>query len=172
MLHSLYLMLALCLLSGCGFHLRGPIALPPSFQNVYVQISDNYGDLALLLRQALYDAGAKSLPTSDNAQINLVILSENTSQLTSSIASNSQISIIMAIYTVKFQVTDANNHILLGPRTVTVSRSYSQNSNELLSVTNNLNILQHNMRVDAVRQIMEQITAKNALVALDVADNS
>ena len=106
-------MLSLCLLSGCGFHLRGPIALPPSFQTVYIQIGDNYSDLALLLRQALYDAGAKTVPTADNAQINLVILNDNTSQMISSIASNSQITISIVTYSVKFQVTDANNQTLL-----------------------------------------------------------
>ena len=160
-----------CLLSGCGFHLREPVILPPSFHTVYVQINDNYGDLALLLRQSLYEAGAKTVPTPDSAQINLVVQSENISQMTSSIASNSQITIINVTYTVKFQVTDTNDQVLLPPRTVTVRRSYSQNSNELLSVTNNLNILQHNMRIDAVQQIMAQITAKNALVALDVSNS-
>lgn len=168
--HIILLIFTACLLTGCGFHLRAPIALPPSFQTVYIQSDSPYNDLSLQLRLALNDAGAKTLSSSDNAQINLVILNENQTQVITSIASNSQVTIEIVTYTVKFQVTDANNQVLLGPRKVSVSRTYSQNSNELLSVTNDLNILLHDMRSDIVRQILDQITARNALLALDVSD--
>ncbi len=158
-------------LAGCGFHLRGPVALPPAYQTVYIQSNDSYNDLALQLRQGLYEIGAKVLPTPDNAQLNIVIISENQTQYITSIASNSQISVSTVIYTVQFKVTDADNKTLLGPRTVHAMRSYSQNTNQLLSVTNNLNILQHDMRAEIARQIIDQVTAPKALYALDVSDS-
>lgn len=159
------------ILAGCGFHLRGPITLPPSYQTVFIQSDQPYNDLALQLRQALYEAGAKTMPTPDNAQLDIVIINENQTAFISSIASNSQISVSTVKYSVQFKVTDANNQVLLGPRTVTTSRTYSQNTNQLLSVTNNLNILQHYMRADIVRQIIDQISAPKALTALDVSNS-
>lgn len=159
------------LLSGCGFHLRGPVTLPPSYQTVFIQSDQPFNDLSLQLRQALYEAGIKTMPTPDKAQLDIVIMNENQTAFVSSIASNSQISVSTVKYSVQFKVTDANNQLLLGPRTVTTSRTYSQNTNELLSVTNNLNILQHYMRADIVRQIIDQITAPKALTALDVSNS-
>ena len=158
------LLLTACLMIGCGFHLRGlgeAGTLPPQLQVLYIESKNAYGPLTQDLKQMLQGMGAKVTAAAQESPARFVILRDEMGQQTTGMSTTSQLSTYTLTYTVSYQIVDAAGKVLLLPRHATATRSFTQNSNQMLSSNYEYMQLEQDMRRDVVAQIMYQLGSKN-----------
>jgi len=156
-----YFLLILCLcLSGCGFHPRGPMALSPPLQNLYLQTADPYGQLTRNLRLYLKMSGVHLAKTPADAASILDILSENTSEQLLNISGTQTTRQYNLILTVTYQVTDSHGNLLVSAQTATETRPLTIDANQMLSGSNQAISLYQQMRQAIVYDIMSRLASR------------
>ena len=145
------------LLSGCGFHLRGAVDLPPWLNDVAILTESGNHDLDPLLRERLqaYNIDINPIPTS--AKFRLIIQSAVFQQQITSVSSSTTPRQYQLIYTVLFKLQDASGKELIPLSTVTVTRQITVNSDRILGSDEEEAITKGEMRRDAIMQILNRL---------------
>ncbi|MHB1566510.1 MAG: LPS-assembly lipoprotein LptE [Acidiferrobacter sp.] len=155
--------LVLCLLAGCGFHLRTAAEdrLPPTLSALRLVMPGNglrYPRLVLVVRRALVDHGvtvvmhSAPLPT-------LKLLGETLNPVVVTINSNGGAQAYLLDYAVTFMVVGARGRTLMGPSIVRVQREYDFDPLNVLSMAREQHYLEQRMRTAAARQIVMRLAA-------------
>lgn len=152
----------MCLISltACGFQLRGTIPLAPPLQNIYLKTSDPYGQLSKNLRQYLKMSGIHLADSPANAKTILAILKEDQTQQLVSVGGTQQTRQYNLILNVTFQVTDPQNNTLVGPQTVSETRTLTLQSNQILAGSNEAENLYQQMRRAIIFDIMNYLSSE------------
>ena len=150
--------LVAALLSGCGFALQGAYSLPPSMATTYIDTDDRMSALYRSLSRALNDAGVvvTDLPAADAAT--LTIISEQTGQRVLSVSARNVPTEYEVFYTVQYALANGQQS-LLTPRTLTLTRDYTYDENQVLGKAAEEQILRESIVEDLVRIIIKQIDA-------------
>ena len=156
----LWLSVALAL-SGCGFHLRGAAQLPPSMQQTYIDGSFTSA-IVRDLRLNLEASGTDVVDSPQAAGATLHILTENYERRVLSVRSNAQVSEYELIYTVRFSVVRADGVQLLEAQTVSVSRDYRYDPNQVLGASSEESLLQQEMQRDVSQLILRRLASAGA----------
>jgi LPS-assembly lipoprotein len=146
-------------LSGCGFQLRGYQAdqtLP--FHTLYLQSNSPYSNFNKELRQTLNTFGVNTR-VSPPAPVTLHILSQNFNRTITSLGNAGQTTTYLLSFTVLFQLTDRQNHILLPPQQILATRNFSITSNQLSGDLNTQNDLQEDMQRDVIQQLITRLSS-------------
>lgn len=153
------LTLILLSLSGCGFHLRGNVALAPPLQQLYLKTSDPYGELARNLQQYLTLIGVHLTSSPANATAVLTLLHESETQNLISIDITQLSRQYNLILTVSYEITTPTGRQVVPPQTVTESRTLPIQSNQILAGSNEETILYQQMRQAIVYDIVSQLSS-------------
>lgn len=152
---SWWIGLTLLLLTGCGFHLRGQVALPDTCQPV--AINDNSHDtlLAQRLRSQLHAQGIRITANPQQARLILELSDSRFERSQANLSSNTQ----WRQYTLRYQVTlQVKNHQqqMLSPRSVISSVRYTaENPNQLLGSRHETRTLQQEMRQELAVKVLD-----------------
>jgi len=161
----------LTMLAACGFKLRGQAYLPPEIRTIYLKSNAPYGSFTEQLRQTLVSMGIKLVENEKDAPIVLEILNEGTQRQLTGLSTTTPVNTYQLIYTVTFKITD-NAGRALGPvRSVSARRAHVVNSSEVLSVNMEYNLLEQDMRREAVYQIINQLGSRSVLSHLKLSPN-
>jgi LPS-assembly lipoprotein len=153
-------------LAGCGFHLRGYASLPAQLHVLYVQSDKPYGALSKQLQQTLRSMGVIIAPNAQAAPLSLQILAENNSQQLTSQGVSGQLATYTLSSTVIYQLANAQGRVIQSAQTVTASRSFSMNANQVLGDTSVQAGLQSDMQRDLVYQLVNRLNSRNTAYAL------
>lgn len=153
------LFIILFFITSCGFHLREPIQLAPSLQNIFIQTSDPYGQLTHHLQQTLKASNIQVSASSKNATAVLDILKEDTNQELLSVGGTQLTRQYKLILTVTFQITDPNGKILVPPTTLSETSTLPIQSNQILGGSNEANNLFAQMRQAIVYNILNRLAS-------------
>lgn len=164
---KLLLLVVLLLLNGCGYHLRGPMALGPQLKNLYLQTADPYGELAHHVRLYLKMSGVHLAESPRNASAILDIQSENTSEQLLNISGTQQVRQYNLILTVTYQVTDQNGRPLIPLQTASETRPLTINASQMLGSSNQAVSLYQQMRQAIVYDIMSRLTSSEITALLN-----
>lgn len=156
----LFFILGACLLSGCGFHLRGQVPLALPLQRLYLKTQDPYGELTRNIKQYLKASGVYLTDSVLGADTVLVILREYNSEQLLSIGGTQQTRQYNITLTVTFQLTDPYGKILVPPQNVSEVRTLTIQSNQILGGSNEENNLYQQMRRAIVYDIMSRLSSK------------
>lgn len=124
------------LLAGCGFHVAGSRPLPQQLQSTYIEVVVPYRvsepPLEVSLRTLLQRRGGhvKSSASTANTVITLSDLKE--SRLVLSIGTDGKVLEFQLVTTVNYRVS-AGGKVLMPPGTLSLSRSYSFNAEQVLA---------------------------------------
>ncbi len=128
--------LLVSLLAGCGFHLAGSRPLPTPLQSTYIEVIAPYRvsepPLEVSLRTLLQRRGGhvKSSAVGAGAVIKLSNLNE--SRFVLSIGTDGKVLEFQLVTSVTYQV-NAGDKVLMPPDTLSLSRSYSFNAEQVLA---------------------------------------
>ena len=113
------------LLSACGYHLRGELALPPGMERVHVESSDPFGPLKRNVEKALERSGAKieSAPGDGIAEVSLTGVS--IAPIVRSVSSNARVNEFTMLYHVELQITDGTGKVLMPKQVIEQSRVFT-----------------------------------------------
>jgi LPS-assembly lipoprotein len=147
-------------LSGCGFHLRGSLDLPPSFSSVYVQGGNPYGELVTELRRALAGTGTRLVDRPEDAQAVLTLLGEDLNRRVLAVGSTGKAREYGLRLQVQFQATTPQGEVLVSPQSIYAVRDYSFDPTQVLGTADQETFLRREMVRDAVQQILLRLRAR------------
>jgi LPS-assembly lipoprotein len=165
-IYSLFFIVSCFLLTGCGFHLRGHEPLPTELHTMYVKSDNPYGAFTKLLERTLHGIGVTLVQEPTQAPYTLQILSEDFSQQLTSQGASGQLSTYLLVYTVSYQLVNANGTIIKMPSNVTATRSYSAAANQISGDINIQNSLKDDMQLDAVVQVLTHLRSHSTVQLL------
>jgi LPS-assembly lipoprotein len=160
-LHRLRLMIlfgALCLLTACGFHLRGVggAALPETWKSMHLVTNDPNSEFT---RAVITQFAANDVQWTDaeSAKFNVVLSPERFEQRNLSLNSEARVSEFELTMSSQFKVLDALQQEVMAPTTVSVVKQMENNSRNEVGKEGEVRLLQSEMRSELAEQIMRRI---------------
>jgi LPS-assembly lipoprotein len=155
----LQLLLLVSVLSGCGFQLRGSLELSDEISPLYLQ-SNSLFELAreLKLRLATNNVTQTDKPARANYQ--LILVKENKSRRVLTVDGDGQNKEYLLTYTIDYSINvkDAAQQDVI--ESISLRRSLLFDTQAVLAVTNESEILYKNMQRDAARLILLKLQTR------------
>ena len=148
--------LALALLAGCGFHLRGTAQLP--FETLYIPGAN---PLAVELRRNVKAASKTRLVDNPGtAQAVLGFTQETREKVILSFTSAGKVNEYRLRYRVGFRVTDPKGaQVFLPSSEILLTRDMTYNDAQIIAKENEEALLYRDMQTDMVQQILRRLEA-------------
>jgi len=161
---SLSFLLALTLmLSACGFHLRGSLALnlPEGIEPIYVSGPVSTTALKNELRRLLkaYDVNLTTNAAEANHQ--LVIIEHKSDRRTASIGRGARAAEIQLSENVSFRMQNTSGQIILGPNNVVERRILRNDPNQVASTESEESIIRREMLNNLASKVARQVSSAN-----------
>jgi LPS-assembly lipoprotein len=152
-------------LASCGFHLRGSssVTLPPQLSQMRVTMGGaGYPPLLVEVRNALLVLGSVRLTDDISASVPVLQLHSETSRNeVLSIDSSGRINAYLLNYRVDFSVIGADGKPLLPRQPVRLQREITFDRLNVLATEKQSELVQNEMRRDAVQQILRRLASLN-----------
>lgn len=145
----------LCLLSACGFALRGPVDF--SFSSIYIGLPDS-SPLAGDLKRNLRANGKTSIAKdAQHADVILDVLGETREKTILSLNSQGRVREFNLQYTFRFRVRDKDGKELAEPATIQLKRNLTFNEAQALAKESEEALLYRDMQADLVQQVLRRL---------------
>lgn len=145
-MQKVLLTLMIMLLTACGFHPRGEIALAEPLHHLYIQSSDPYGTLVKELEQSLKMSHVTLTSSPTDASTILNIASDTTGQDLLSVNGTQQTRQYRLHVSVVFSIQNDKGVTLVPPQRITEYRIITIQSNQILGSSNEANLYFQQMR--------------------------
>jgi LPS-assembly lipoprotein len=146
-------MIGLC---ACGFRLAGSQPLPAVLARPYLSVRDPYTEFAREFEHQLKSSGAQVQSVRQDSTAIIDVTKDLVEQRTLAVSTRNIPTDYQLIYTVTYSVRVADKE-LLAPQTITVSRDYSFQENELLATQHEADVLRAQMARDLVSIAMRAL---------------
>jgi LPS-assembly lipoprotein len=161
-LRRFVLLVALGILSSCGFHLRGTgkVEFPPmlSTLRVMVENSEQQNDpLLVAMKNALRTQTNVQIEDSGDAPL-LVLYGERSDSQVLSVGSTAKVEEYLLKYEVSFRLTGKEGKALAESQTVRVQRDLAFDPLNVLAKEREVQELRREMQRDAVQQILRRLS--------------
>lgn len=157
-MRTLPIVLSLVLLSGCGFQLRQPIALPAALASMRVETVDPYSPLQRNLEQALRQAGTRLADGPAGSAV-LRVFQQRIDRLPLSVGDTGRVQEYLLRYTVEFELVDAAGAVVLARQKVELDRDYTFDTQQALGTPGEEELVKTELERDMVRTILRRIDA-------------
>jgi len=162
---KLLLILLVCFVAGCGFHLRNNAEIPPVLRVLYIKTAVPYSAFLADLKQNFSAVRICMTQCPEQALVTLHILGERFHESRITISATSLLSQYLLSYEVTYQLESANGCVLVPARTIAVTRNYTVNANVVLGAGNEIPLLQQDMRREVVYQLINQLSSARVIRA-------
>ncbi len=153
----LALLLAVALLAGCGFQLRGSYSLP--YESLYVEMPD-YSVIGATLRRAIRSSGTTRLAlTRSEAEATLLPGAEYRDRVILSVSSSGRVSELRLRYLYNYRLIDARGRDLVPPGSIEMVRDLTYDDSNILAKQQEEALLWRDMENDLVQQLMRKLAA-------------
>jgi LPS-assembly lipoprotein len=158
-------LLALLLISGCGFHLRGAYSLP--FDSIYVNLPET-SDLRATLKRSI-GAGTRAKVTDEaaSAQATLQVVTDTQQKNILSIGSDGRVREFQLVRTFSFRVDDKVGQLLVPPSPIILRRDVTFSDSAVLSKEAEEGLLWRDIQDDLVQQILRRLAAAKVRPRVD-----
>ena len=153
------LVLGIAVLSACGFHLRGDAALPEAMAVTYIQAKRPFDTLNDDFRDALEGHGAHVTENRDEATAILRILDNRDEKDVLTVDIGGKVQEILIRQTIRFDVVAPDNQPLVEKQTVTLSRDFVFNKDDILAKQREADLISNELQRDVVNMAMLRIAA-------------
>jgi len=144
-------------LGGCGFRLAGSERLPAVLAKPYLSVKDPYTDFSREFERELKSSGALLQLGRQDATATIEVTKDLIEQRTLAVSARNIPTDYELRYTVTFAVKGHDNEIL-APQTITLSRDYSFEENDLLAKEHEADILRAQMARDLATMAMRVLS--------------
>jgi LPS-assembly lipoprotein len=148
---------AILALGACGFRLAGSQPLPPILAKPYLSVKDPYTDFAREFERQLKSSGALMQPIRQDSTASIEVSKDSFVQRTLAVSARNIPTDYEITYTVTFAVLGTDKE-LLAPQTISLSRDYSFEENELLAKEHEADELRAQMARDLATIAMRRLT--------------
>lgn len=152
------LILAVALISSCGFHRQGVATVSPLMKVTYLDAEDTRTDFQIGLRRALEAGGAQLTARREDATATLRITRDETGRRVLSVSARNTPTEYEVYYTVTYSVS-AGSQQLLEPQTLLLTRDYSFNEQAVLAKDSEEDILRQALARDLVSIVVRRLAS-------------
>lgn len=152
------LIFATFILSSCGFALRGSNSAIISNDTVYVQSTQDSSALTQALTSALNDAQLRIVDSASSAHYVLQISDEELSSRTTTVNGRARAAQYNLQLSTRISLSQRGT-VLLEDEPLDVERSYFEDTANIAGSTQEIEILQEEMRRELVEQVMRRLRA-------------
>ncbi|MDX8386486.1 MAG: LPS assembly lipoprotein LptE [Gallionella sp.] len=150
-----FLLLTALLLAGCGFHLRGQVAMP--FDTLYLKAT-NPGTLFILdLRRSLEVNNITLVDGAEEADVVLDVVFEIADKQVLSLGADGRVNEFRLNYRVSLRAYDLKQQDWLPAEEFTQRRDFSYDDTQILAKEAEEALLQKSMRAEMVQQIIRRL---------------
>lgn len=142
------------LLYGCGFHLRGQYQLNPALEKTWVQTAAENSELVRQLRRQLRASGVALVKSADQASAVLRLSDEKQTRRVVSVDARGRAREYQISYSISFEVEGRGNDFALPQDSVSLTRDYLFDTEDVLGKGREEASLVKDMQQDIVRLIM------------------
>ncbi|AKH20918.1 LPS assembly lipoprotein LptE [Sedimenticola thiotaurini] len=153
-------LLALALLQGCGFQLRGAIALPSHIAPVYIQGLGEYDDLRLELTQIFSFSDIQVVTDPQAAASTLKISNRSSDRRVLSVDGNGNVAEYELHEGARFSLVATDGTVLVEAQPVNTITTYLNSETEVLGKQQEEGSLRRDLRRDLASQIMRRLQAQ------------
>ena len=125
------MLMALSLVTGCGFKLRGAVEIPSNFSPVFVETPGS-SKVGAILRERFQISGVPQATSPKDARSLVRILSESRNSRVGALDSNGKIIATELFLDLRFDARDATGKVLIEPRALEISRTFENADVEVL----------------------------------------
>jgi len=147
------------LLGACGFHLRGSEPLPVEMSVTYIHGTSEFGTLYDDFRTALESRGVRVTQDRGEATAVLKILENNTDKIVLTVNLSGKVQEYRISQNIQFEVAAADGQPLLDQQSVTRSRDFKFDRNDVLGKERENEVIREELQRDVVNLAMLRITA-------------
>lgn len=147
------------LLGACGFHLRGSESLPAEMSVTYIHGSSEFGSLYDDFRTALESRGVRVTQDRGEATAVLNILESNTDKDVLTVDLAGKVQEFRISQNIQFEVATADGQPLVDQQSVTRSRDFKFDRNDVLGKERESETIREELQRDVVNLAMLRITA-------------
>jgi len=156
-LHRLFLhVLALQLITACGFQLQSRSELPPEMQRTRLEIQLPYSEFARRLETHLEQNGIKVVTVLENAAVLEVPLNQVRTEI-QSIGDNARVREFLIRHTVRFRLLDTEGNEMIPLQTFEQSRVYSFNRQDILAAERENEFLRKDLADSLARMVVRRL---------------
>ncbi|MGH1537526.1 MAG: LPS assembly lipoprotein LptE [Gammaproteobacteria bacterium] len=152
----LQIILFVCMLYGCGFHLAGEGTFADELNNTHIQSKSASKDLLRTLEKNLR-SNQINIVEADSASALLQILSEETEKVVLTVDGDGKAREFELILRVTFLVKRPDNTVLLSQQNISLNRDFVFDKNDLLGTNEEEQELFSEMRKDAAKLIVYRL---------------
>lgn len=156
-LPRLVALLLVTVLAGCGFHLRGDVALASVLEDTYLKSKEPYSGISAALRNTLQSAGARLVSDPAQASAVLHVISSRSLRRVLSVGSGGKASEYELYEEVTFALEDNQGNELLPAQTLKSIRDMVFDETELLGKVAEAEDIKRQMQRNLARQILTRI---------------
>lgn len=164
----------ICVLSACGFSLRGSQALPESLTHVAITAPLQYSPLSRALQKRLPVYQLTGLVNSDNViaedmlekTVVVQLQPEQFERRLLSVFSTGQVAEYDLVYTVNYQVIFPNK--LPIENSLTVSREYQDDPDQILAKSRELNLVLTELREESADRLIRLLSSQYNSSVIDI----
>ncbi|WP_273438531.1 LPS assembly lipoprotein LptE [Sedimenticola selenatireducens] len=154
------LSLTLLLLQGCGFQLRGSVALPSNIGPVYIQGLGEYDELRRELSQILSFSDIALATESKGAASTLKIDNRSSDRRVLSVDGNGNVAEYELHEGARFALIAADGTALVEPQMVNTITTYMNSETQVLGKQQEEGTLRRDLQRDLASQIMRRLQAQ------------
>jgi LPS-assembly lipoprotein len=147
------------LLGACGFHLRGSEPLPAEMSVTYIHGTGEFGSLYDDFRSALESRGVHVTQDRGEATAVLNLLENNTDKNVLTVDLAGKVLEYRISQNIQFEVTAADGQPLVDQQSVTRSRDFRFNRNDVLGKEREAETIRKELQRDVVNLAMMRIVA-------------
>ena len=170
MLNRLIILLVSMSLGACGFHLRGANDIDLGLSEIYIVVSDNYGDLHRMLNGAFTQAGVTVVASPSDLAYNLSVSGERHTRRAVATTQTISVSEYELRLEVGIELTNLSGEEIFPMSTLGTERIYTFDRASLVGSIAEEKLLLAEMRADLVNQIMRRVDA--SISSFEAAGNS
>ncbi len=158
---NVFLILLLSLLSACGYHLRGSIALPEALKNIYIFGASQglQSEMLVMLRASK----GKIAASPNDAGVVVKVLKEDMRTRVLSIGTTGKSSEVEMDYYLRFQFYDNQEKPLLDEQTIELAREFFNDQTAVLAKDNEQTLISKEIYKQVARMLIAraQIAVEN-----------
>lgn len=145
------------LITGCGWQLRGHLALPEGTDSIFVSAEDSHGSLVGELKKLLSANQVTAAISSKEAQYSIFIEREDEKKRTVAVGSNTLAAEYELTLEVDYRIESADGEKLIPKATAQVARTYAYNRDDVVAKDEEEKLIKEEMRRNVVQQIIRRL---------------
>ena len=155
----LLIIAAACLLTACGFQLRGSggAMVPDDWKSMYLDTDNPNGELSREVRNTFTASGVQWTESSDEANYRLVLGGERFSQRNLSISADARAAEFEFTMATRFSVRAADGSEVMPTTNASVIQQMENDPRNVVGKSEEMRIIKSEMRVELAQQVLRRI---------------